>query len=1009
MTSSHSDDLQDLLNKLQAPVSDIETLFAYLTLPLENLGLLPPLFRKYIGQPLPPGSFKLSRHLSQFQRAILDHIQPTWGSTLQQHKAGILLDQYFCPDLFSNAFPVAAEVAIVAFSTLLSSRLTAYAIRILERLVTEYPIDRVFAAVTSRPGDTQVRELAWNDYVRNLVKVPSKVANAVGADGTVPEGLENGVYFNRLAERVEALISTLSKQKKGRIDSINTLSLLLDKFVKVGLFPSSPPPSRTQPSFFQAILPIIRTKVYDPSQKEYFSYWNDLFDKLPSSLSLQSILLSLFASLEGLPSPLDDSFVQRGKVRGEAILLTCILGTPAPSSTELWDTATSQIISRNWNPSYARTFVCWISGASMGGVLHVKALESFLESVLNHWSSTDHIKFSLLSQHQYVTSLLLITASYFLPDSPPLQKIAFSTSFIEGITKYLSHQDSSVRHCGMLAAEEIARMTNKKLDFGGWEGEDAGKPWAKTLRQLIRGRDVDAEVEQPDKDATTDGIPVEEISTPGAKDAVLAAQPTKAQFKPSVEGYDSDDSLTGYASSSSSRSASPTPEQLAEIEKDPSLNVGVKKVARPVYLKQLGDLLRGGGNKTSPDDPHEADKLEMGLDCAEELIRRKANYGTELAENAVNLEYALLSLNNNFELPGFSDKRQAALNALVACAPRQTAPALIEEFFKNQYSADQRYVVLNALAMGARELASLPVAESKAPLSRLNFPSKTLPPALHQRYIAAGQANKELVPLLMDDITRNALEHQKESAPVDKNPTLLREKALKVKKTSKISEVVPQNSIQNNNPGSKKTTFTEVAAEYFIAPLINRFWLFLREEQTREERTSHLGGRQRYRGAGTGLILNPLILAHFLRTLAILVHASQNSAEWPAIIAPDALELAISIGSHPMGQSDAEDDEDGTRNEKEASVLSSALELSLIVLGGSINVDGGRTLGLDHTTLLLGVQEWALKIFETLEQGLKVSGGGGAQEVKVRSTSAGVLLKIDEITGKWRRSMLDWR
>jgi hypothetical protein len=58
--------------------------------------------------------------------------------------------------------------------------------------------------------------------------------------------------------------------------------------------------------------------------------------------------------------------------------------------------------------------------------------------------------------------------------------------------------------------------------------------------------------------------------------------------------------------------------------------VTAKKVARPVYLKQLGDLLRSSGGKTSSDDPHEADKIEMGLNCAEELIRKKRDYGTEL-------------------------------------------------------------------------------------------------------------------------------------------------------------------------------------------------------------------------------------------------------------------------------------------------------------------------------------------------------------------------------------------
>lgn len=326
--------------------------------------------------------------------------------------------------------------------------------------------------------------------------------------------------------------------------------------------------------------------------------------------------------------------------------------------------------------------------------------------------------------------------------------------------------------------------------------------------------------------------------------------------------------------------------------------------------------------------------------------------------------------------------------------------ALIEEFFKNQYSVDQRYVALNALALGARELASLPVPESRVPADRIAFPSKMLPRRLHQKYLTAGD---DLLPSLIEDISRKALDSAK--APVfENNPSLVREKALRIKRPSGISEVSRLDKLAT--PAQpKRTTFTEVAAEYFIAPLINRFWLFLREEQTREERTSHLGGRAKYHGAGTGLILNPLVLSQFLRTLAVLVNASQNALEWLAIIAPDSLELAITIGTRPVSSAD-ENDEDGRQSTKEASVICSALELALVVLDGSLDVDGGRSLGLEHTHLLLGANEWASKVFETLEKGIKIEGEGGAHEIRLKSVAAGVLLKADEVISKWGRSML---
>jgi len=43
-------------------------------------------------------------------------------------------------------------------------------------------------------------------------------------------------------------------------------------------------------------------------------------------------------------------------------------------------------------------------------------------------------------------------------------------------------------------------------------------------------------------------------------------------------------------------------------------------------------------------------------------------------ENALNLIYGFLPLNNTFELDNFVEKRQGVVNALVACAPKKAAP-----------------------------------------------------------------------------------------------------------------------------------------------------------------------------------------------------------------------------------------------------------------------------------------------------------------------------------------------
>jgi len=260
--------------------------------------------------------------------------------------------------------------------------------------------------------------------------------------------------------------------------------------------------------------------------------------------------------------------------------------------------------------------------------------------------------------------------------------------------------DASVRRCGMLVAEEAARLTGKKLEFGGWEGEGGTLNWARDIRRLMTARDVDAELD----DSQEGGIRAEdsakeEIITPSIPENALPGATfnpsAKSATKPgqNTDAYDSDDSLTGYASPPSSRSPSPSLEDLKEIEENPTLNVGVKKIPRPVYLAQLGELLRGqpGMQAQKPDEPHEADRVGMALNVAEELIRRKRAYGTELGmivmtsipnyyltpmldENAVNLAYGFLGLQDKYDLEGFTEKRQGIINALVVCAPRKSAP-----------------------------------------------------------------------------------------------------------------------------------------------------------------------------------------------------------------------------------------------------------------------------------------------------------------------------------------------
>lgn len=176
----------------------------------------------------------------------------------------------------------------------------------------------------------------------------------------------------------------------------------------------------------------------------------------------------------------------------------------------------------------------------------------------------------------------------------------------------------------MLVAEEVASLAGKTLDFGDWEGADADRSWARSLRVLLKEQDVGAEDTQPLIEAEGRTVKVNPSGSVTSRHAIRVE---------STEADSDDDSLQGYGSDGNSdRTPSPTPSELDEIEKDPTLNVGVKKVPKPVYLTQLGELVRSTNAGLKSAENNEPDKIKMALNSGEELVRRKRNFGLELGK-----------------------------------------------------------------------------------------------------------------------------------------------------------------------------------------------------------------------------------------------------------------------------------------------------------------------------------------------------------------------------------------
>jgi telomere length regulation protein len=209
-----SSKIQDHINRLRSPVPDLTTLLGLLSAPLDCLSLLPPRFHRYNTSPLPHDAFQISRHVPLLQRALLEHIVPTWRSSLEEENMLTIVDQYFVPDVFLSATSAAGQVSMHAYSTILSLPLGDYSLSILCRLASFYPIDRMHTSVFEDKAAAPVRQATrlWEDTVRNVLSAPAKVANALHGKG-IPPALEQGPYFRALAVRIEALLAALAERR----------------------------------------------------------------------------------------------------------------------------------------------------------------------------------------------------------------------------------------------------------------------------------------------------------------------------------------------------------------------------------------------------------------------------------------------------------------------------------------------------------------------------------------------------------------------------------------------------------------------------------------------------------------------------------------------------------------------------------------------------------------------------------------------------------------------------
>jgi telomere length regulation protein len=403
------------------------------------------------------------------------------------------------------------------------------------------------------------------------------------------------------------------------------------------------------------------------------------------------------------------------------------------------------------------------------------------------------------------------------------------------------------------------------------------------------------------------------------------------------ESSDEDDDLMPYDK----------PDSDPEDDTDDPTEINRNKPSAPVYIR---DLIAG------LQDQEDYDRHQLAVSTAASLIRRKANFGTEVTDHIEQLASILTGLNDNFDMPNFAEQRQQALIAVLLAKPGPMAQWFARSFFSGDYSISQRIAMLSTLGLGARELAGLKDSSTSDLIPPpASFPSKQLPPHLHKIYTSKTDPNP--VSRITSSLTQHLLSPLAATA-ADRltGPSILKVGSSRTFSTRMAVEARRSKPIPN--------ALAQIVADNFFFPLTGRWFIAARSSSSQ----------------GSDLYTTPHLLPPFLQTLALLLHASGPSTLALPQMTREFWDLLLAVRSLALA---------------DKSILSALLFAFLMLL--ETNEDKQR-LATEHGKELLETLEWVRGVFEGL-------GAGSEEDDRVRVLAAGVVVRCQEVVEKYQRRL----
>ncbi|MCJ1446942.1 MAG: telomere binding protein [Stictis urceolatum] len=609
------------------------------------------------------------------------------------------------------------------------------------------------------------------------------------------------------------------------------------------------------------------------------------------------------------------------------------------------------------NPKTREMLVDWLVDANSGSVnldliIHravmtviaedVDILERAASKLLAVFLDKMFIEHSpIFNQEVQSQDLLLAIGQLYRVDQSRLRSLSHSSAYINAISNRLAASSPRAQFLGMVvgtAVSELVDEPDKRMKLGIDDIESEDGMW---YRGIVKITDSVGTLEdlrnawklgqkKPKGVQTTKALPMHPRKKP--------TQPQTSKIVAIEELEDSeseDDDLPLYEKPDSDREDS---------DEDPTLITRNKPTA-PVYIRDLILGLR---------DSENYDRHKLAIYSASDLIRRKANFGTEVTEHVEELASQLTGLKDTFNLDLFEEKRLQAMISVIVAQPLPMGKWFSTMLFNADYSMSQRASMLTALSLAARDLAGYRSEDASLTGAHTEpkdlFPSKRLHPRMDPAF-AQGIS------------TLNAIAAHSERAMIKPLAAAAADQAtgpniLKIRTFSSRMEV------EKNRKRPITNALAKVVADGFFFPLTGRY----------RAHASVYGDRSPF--------AMPFLLAHFLKSLALIMSASGASTlSLPALTAEFwgfLLPLRVEAGRAKV-------------------VLEALLFCLLTVL--EINVGDLRRVAEDHAQELLETRGWAQRVFDGAR-------GGEKEGEKIRMLAASVLVKCSEVVEKYQSLLL---